>query len=1018
MLASYKRLLIPRVKKHQNFRLLVVMVFTFLMCIPFTQITHSQYAISPEAKEQLLAGKGDIAFINPRDLLEPFYSIVLKNWQEQGLKEVEDFFLEIKAWDFVDYGYDPKYATDPKWEVVTGLGDRNIEALVWDQEETWLVWEFEVPEAGLYNIAIEYIPLQGQAGKIQRDIKINGKYPFNEAMRIIFPRTFIYTSNTPIQDNQGNDTRSKQQELHRWSTIKLQDADGLYRYPFLFYFNEGVNRIEMKAIRYSMAISSIYITSPEYVKSYAEVKKEYEALGYKPVENTLVKFQTEHPLYRAENTVRAETGWDPSAEPAPLGNYRLNEFGGWRWRSGLQYVTWKFEVPEDGLYKIGFKAYQGWSEKIPSTRAIMIDGQFPAKEWEEVIIDYDYQWKMVVPKAENGEEMLVYLTKGEHTLTMTPTVGPLRNTVNVLRENSETINRISREITMITGADPDVNFDYKIHLTIPTLIPRLQAVVDSFREEARFVREVAGEGPRLADQMEMTATIFQDMIKRPETITRRLEEFATQEQALSSWTLRLQEAPLTLDYIIIASPDTVFPSVLAGPTERLRAGIDSFINSFKNDYTGIGDIYEEDPDENATPVLNIWVGRGREWAMITKDMIEEHFTPETGIKVNVNVIPTGQAGLGNQLNVVLMAAATGNVPDLVIGSNNQLPVEFAIRGGVVDLSSFPDYPEVASRFRPGALIPFRYTDPDGNTGNYALPETQDFNMIFARTDILGTIGMEVPQTWDDVLAMLPTLQQLGMNFYYDSNPGGFTSILYQHGGQYYTDDNSYSALDSPEALKAFTLWTSLFAQYRVPVNANFYNRMRWGIMPIGVANYQTYVLLNTAAPELTGWWTMQPIPGVMQEDGVINRTTNGGAETAVIFKDSENIDLAWEFLKWWTSTEVQQQYGSEVEAYLGAEARWNTANYEALLELPWPKDDIAAISEQWQWLREVPIIPGAYYTSRHVTNAWNRTVLQGMNPREALEIAVKDIDRELRKKREEFGFDVDESDPKTRSFLE
>lgn len=46
---------------------------------------------------------------------------------------------------------------------------------------------------------------------------------------------------------------------------------------------------------------------------------------------------------------------------------------------------------------------------------------------------------------------------------------------------------------------------------------------------------------------------------------------------------------------------------------------------------------------------------------------------------------------------------------------------------------------------------------------------------------------------------------------------------------------------------------------------------------------------------------------------------------------------------------------------------------------------------------------GGYSTLRHVVNAWNRVVLQGIRPRDALEEAVKLSTRESIRKREEFG---------------
>jgi ABC-type glycerol-3-phosphate transport system substrate-binding protein len=167
------------------------------------------------------------------------------------------------------------------------------------------------------------------------------------------------------------------------------------------------------------------------------------------------------------------------------------------------------------------------------------------------------------------------------------------------------------------------------------------------------------------------------------------------------------------------------------------------------------------------------------------------------------------------------------------------------------------------------------------------------------------------------------------------------------------------------------------------------------------------VLLSTAARELMGRWQMVPIPGIRMEDGSINRSTGGSGNAAVIFKQSEHQEEAWEFIKWWTSTEIQLRYGVELEALLGVEARWNTANVEALTGMAWPRADLEAITEQWNWFQERPVVLGGVNTPRHIGNAWNKVVLQGINSRESLEEAIKQINRELRKKQEEFGIFIE-----------
>ena len=117
---------------------------------------------------------------------------------------------------------------------------------------------------------------------------------------------------------------------------------------------------------------------------------------------------------------------------------------------------------------------------------------------------------------------------------------------------------------------------------------------------------------------------------------------------------------------------------------------------------------------------------------------------------------------------------------------------------------------------------------------------------------------------------------------------------------------------------------------------------------------------------------------------------------------SEHKDASWEYLKWWTSAEVQGDFARELEALIGIEARWNTANVEAFMDLPWNKADLEVIESQWEWVREAPIVLGSYYTGRYLNNAWNSAVIGNMNPKDALDQAVEEINKEMRMKQEEY----------------
>jgi ABC-type glycerol-3-phosphate transport system substrate-binding protein len=125
----------------------------------------------------------------------------------------------------------------------------------------------------------------------------------------------------------------------------------------------------------------------------------------------------------------------------------------------------------------------------------------------------------------------------------------------------------------------------------------------------------------------------------------------------------------------------------------------------------------------------------------------------------------------------------------------------------------------------------------------------------------------------------------------------------------------------------------------------------------------------------------------------------------MIMEDAENKEAAWEYLKWWTSTDVQVQFGREMEGILGAAARYPTANVDALSQLPWTVVEYQKLEEQWDWVRGIPEVPGGYMTGRHLDNAFRLVYNETTNPRETIYDYVQVINDEINKKRREFGLD-------------
>ncbi|MCK0472256.1 extracellular solute-binding protein [Halalkalibacter sp. APA_J-10(15)] len=934
---------------------------------------------------------------------------------EESVSELERSDITIR--DDLYSNYIERYQgfSRPNQEIIiqaedyTKIKDMDIEVTEIDQgaavktDEIGMVeWEVDVPEEGLYNIGIRYFPIEGKSSSIERELLINGELPFQGAATLTFPRTWTNELDEIEQDNRGNDLRPRQVEQPIWQEVNLKDSEGYYTEPYLFYFHEGINTLRFVSSREPMLIDYIKIYQIEEIPEYKEIQQYYDEMGYTETSGHMIKVQGEHATLKSDPTLYATNDRSsPSTEPYDVSKIRMNTIGGYNWRWPGQWITWEMTVPEDGLYKIGVKNRQNMLRGIYSTRTIMINDEIPFREMEQVSFYYDNNWKMEV--FGDDEPFLFYLSEGTHELKMEVTLGNMAPLLRTVEASVLELNEIYRKIIMITGTVPDPYRDYELEKNIPEM-------TEVFARQSQILSEVADELADLtgetSDQTAILNTMayqLSDFVQRPETIQRRLDSYKINVGGLGTWILTVREQPLEIDYLIIASPEQEMPEADASFHSKVKHEIGAFAHSFFEDYNSIGNVTEGDGDD----AITVWIGTGRDQAQVLKALIDESFTPETGIHVNLQLV---------QMENLLPATLANQGPDVAMQVGNEIPVNYAMRNAVVDVTQFSDFEEIEPRFRDSAVLPYRFND-----GVFGLPEQQMFSMLFYRKDILEELGIDVPQTWQDVLEMIPVLQRnhmdLALPLLQDpENPGDvqnlipnqtFTMMLYQEDGELYKNDAKVSALDSAIAMSVFNRWSSLYTNYKLPLKFDFPNRFRTGEMPIGIDDYTFYNHLSVSAPEIRGLWEFAPIPGTEQLDGSIRRNVGSTGTAAIIMEKAENKDASWEFLKWWTSKEIQVRFGREMEGLMGAAARYPTANIEALQELPWPVKDYERLEEQWQWVQGVPEVPGGYFTGRHLDNAFREVVNNGTNPREALSDYIIYINDEIRIKRTEFDLPLE-----------
>ncbi len=886
----------------------------------------------------------------------------------------------------------------------TYAGKENV--LLWNSPEATVSFTVNVPADGRYKMNMVYSPIvsANNQANLEMAVTIDGKYPFASASRVEFQKPYRVEKEWK-QDSRGNDMRPAQEKIDgEWNTFYFEDSEGEYNEAYSFYLNAGVHTITLKADKVGFALAEINVLNPEPLPSYEEYRK---ALDVDNVPAESITLQAEVMSKTSDAMITAN--YDRSSAGTEPSNYKLmllNTMGGSKWLYAGQWAEWEIEVPEDGLYNIHMRARQNLKSGMFVTRRIEIDGAVPFEELNDVRFPFSSSWYIKTLGDENLYEF--YLNKGTHTLRMTIVPGALEDTIQVLQDSVQALNESYRKILMITGPVPDTYRDYNLQKTVPGLMDTFAEQSAILKEQKARLEEITGTRGSEAAILETIFVQLDGFIDDPRSIQDRLSRFKSNVSSLASWLLTIREQPLDLDYFSVLPAGTTHKKANKPWYTNLAYECMAVIASFSDKFATVGD-YHDDGES-----LNVWVNMGRDQIQLVKELVDSDFVAKhPGIKVNVNLVQQG----------LVEATLAGKGPDISLFVALAEPVNLAARGALVDLASFPDYEEVADRFYDSASTPYKYEG-----GVYALPATQNFSMMFYRTDIFEELGIEPPKTWDDLYEIAPILQRQNLEIGVPSGAaaavaadmGMFPTMIYQNGGQFYNSNLTATELDEEPALKAFTEWTQLYTRYGFPIQFDFYNRFRTGEMPLGIAAYTQYNMLSAAAPEINGLWEMVPLPGtyvkdengnqVYDENGepVINNTCIGsGSQGCVILNNCKDKEAAWTFLKWFTSNEVQEKFGNQIEALMGPSARYATANKEAFKGLPWTLAEQEILFEQWENTIEIDEIPASYYIARNVSNAFRRVTNEYANPRHTLNTYNMEMNKEIKRKRQEFGLSTE-----------
>lgn len=865
----------------------------------------------------------------------------------------------------------------------------------WNEGET-LEWTVNVADDADFELSLGYYPLKGNGQPIEFMLYVDGEAISDPYAPFELNRLF-YDEPGALKRSGGNELRPKQLEGEVWLNTKVAAAGELEDGPLRLSLKKGEHVIRLENVRESAVVDYLQLTKVTNTQNYAEYKASLASNASDGSGKTFVTVQAEHAYAKSASGLFPTTDrTSPLTTPYSPTKLRINTIGGSNWDAPGQWISYKFEVPADGLYKIGVRYHQNEVKGSFVSRKIELDGSVPFQELNAVRFPYELKWDVKELGEEAGEPYLFYMAKGEHELKLEVTLGDLAPAAQSIQQMVYDLNQLYRKIVMITGVKPDIYRDYEIDKSVPGLIMQFEKLSAQMKEEAVRLDQLSGQANAGSRNLKLLALQLDGFIDRPDQIPKRLENYKTNITALADWMLSAMKQPLELDYLYIASKEQERPQAEAGLIAQSMHEIRAFAGSFLQNYDSM------EGSEDAERSIQVWTGLGRDQAFVLKRLIDESFIPETGISVNLNLVGTS----------LVTAVMAGEGPDVNLFTSRGDTMNLAVRGALTPLDSFSEFDSMRKEYMDTAFIPYQYK---GST--FAIPDDQEFFMLFYRKDVLKELGIEPPQTWEELLKIAPVLQnnnmQIGLPYenldafqLLTKGIGSlnlFPTLLMQNGSSIYNAKEDGTRFDEPQAFTAFKQWTDFYNLYDYPLYKDDFNRFRTGEMPIVVSTYKLYTRLAAAAPEITGTWDMVPIPGMKRSDGTIDRSTGATGTASIILKDAKNKDDAWAFMKWFNRPEIQSQFASELENEMGVLGRRVPANLISFESTNWSRAEQAKLTEQWKQVNEIPELPGGYYTSRNIDNAFREVVFQMGNARESLFYWNKGINEEIKRKRYEFG---------------
>ena len=834
-----------------------------------------------------------------------------------------------------------------------------------------------------------------------------------------------------VTDKLNNELRPTMEQDPIWMTYTLQDSSGYYGEPLGFVIEPDENgnvQFTLKGVNEPVVISQITLSPYTTYQSYADYIKGLEsALGTLTAGQDKVKLESEYTLHTSTSVVYpVEDRSEAFTSPADTSRTVLNTIGTEKWETAGQWVQYKFSVNSSGMYDIFARFRQSYLDGMYVCRSLKIfaadengnayseaayvekygntAGYYngvPFDEATRLRFDYSDEWqvKSISDGGVGADGFSLYFKDGvNYTIQLEVTLGSMSSIVRQIESILNDLNKDYLDIIKLTGSSPDDYRDYSFFRLLPETMADMIDQAEALEKLSVALKaNTSNSASSYTGICDKLSTLLDKMGGDENAIAQNLSNFKSYVGSLGTFLSDAKTQPLQLDYLSIQGADTEAPKAKAGFFKALSHELSSFFMSFIRDYNSMGAMDDGMGAEGKS--VNVWLAYGRDQSQVIRNLCTNDFTKNYGISVDLKLVSGG---------TLLPSILAGVGPDVYLGLDQGNVINYAIRGALMNVEGMDGFDDVTQYFNEAAMMVLGIEDSDGEMHYYGLPETQNFPMMFIRTDILGSLEIEIPKTWEDIYIAQSKLEANNMEIGLSAD---YRIFLYQLGGELFADGGMRINLDSMVGLSAFETMCNMFTQYSFPYKYEAANRFRTGEMPIIISSYTgLYNHLKVFATELDGAWVFVPLPGYEQEDGTINNCSVSDSSAVVMIKDDAKAVAdyadAWSFVKWYTDAPCQAEYANEMVAIIGESAKHSTANSKALENMPWTREEYTEVAKQFTNLAAIPNYPGSYIIGRYTEFAFLAAYNDNADPKDELKDYIKIINEEITRKRKEFKLET------------